>query len=48
LNFQGLSEMAKGIGSFIYRISPASGGFAPVVFPFSVTQLAQAQKIVAR
>ncbi|MBP1686538.1 MAG: multidomain protein with s-layer y region, glug motif, ig motif, i-set domain, pkd domain [Deltaproteobacteria bacterium] len=48
LNFQGLSEMAKGIGSFIYRISPASGGFAPVVSPFSVTQLAQAQKIVGQ
>jgi len=48
LRFQALAEIPKAVGTFVYRVSPATSGFTPIVFPFSVTQPDYPQQVVGQ
>lgn len=43
-----LHEVDRGVGKFIYRVSPVASGFAPVAALFTVTQPSYPQKITGR
>ncbi len=48
LNFQVLAEANRAVASYVYKVSPTSPGFTPVVAAFTITQPTYAQKIVGR